>query len=206
MTLKMPIALWLVRSTIAVSCLIVTNEQLTNRPHNPWCLSKCLESMSDTWKKKSFCLLFTIVFGVHTGCTYTWVCVCWPDLPHVAVKASIKMSSSVTVHLLFWDRVCHWTWSSPFQLDWLACGPLGSACLYPSPHQCWGYSTWCPTQHFHTDSRDRNSSSHTHISSTFPTEPSFQPLGNLKASRQPFHPHPTHVNTSQDASRQAIVR
>jgi hypothetical protein len=45
----------------------------------------------------------------------------------VSMQAS-HMSSSITLHLISWDRLSLWTWSSPSQLDWLAsetpCSPV----------------------------------------------------------------------------------
>lgn len=41
---------------------------------------------------------------------------CLPRLPHIA----------------FWDRIFHWTQSSPFHLDWIARETLGLTCLWPA--------------------------------------------------------------------------
>jgi hypothetical protein len=40
-------------------------------------------------------------------------------------------SPAPTMALYFWDRVSHWTWSSPVWLAWLATNPPVSICLCP---------------------------------------------------------------------------
>lgn len=39
-------------------------------------------------------------------------------------------SSLITLHLISWDRVCHWAWSSQVCLAWLNSELQGSACLW----------------------------------------------------------------------------
>lgn len=65
---------WSVRSTLAVFCFILT-DKLASQPAMPF---KSLESMYECYMKKplqSFCLLFTVVFGIYVLCIYTPVCV-----------------------------------------------------------------------------------------------------------------------------------
>lgn len=49
-------------------------------------------------------------------------------------KLNVGMSFWITLHLIFWGRTSYWTWSSCFQLDWLASEIQVSSCLWP-PHQ-----------------------------------------------------------------------
>jgi hypothetical protein len=59
--------------------------------------------------------------------------------PHVHTCMPMKAISwhcrsfSSTLHLIFGHRASHWTWSSLFQLGWLARGALGFSCL-PCTH------------------------------------------------------------------------
>jgi len=49
-------------------------------------------------------------------------------------EVSVCCCFSIALHLTFvWDRVLHWTWSSPFYTILLAYEPLGASCLVPHP-------------------------------------------------------------------------
>lgn len=64
------------------------------------------------------------------GGMYAYVCVHGCML---CLEARVwqQVFSFVAHHLRFWDRVCHWTWSSLFEQDWLSIRTPGSASLYP---------------------------------------------------------------------------
>lgn len=189
MTPKMYVALWLIRSTLAVLCFIVTDKPASQ----PVMSFKSLESMGALWKSPcNPCVYLFRLFSVHMCCAYACISVCCvPARPSwCGGKGYIRVSSSVTSRSTFWDRVSCWTGSLPFQLDELASEPLRSACLYLPPHPCCGM--WCPTQHFYTDSRDRNSGSHACVASPLFTESLPQTLGNWKLL---FYSHPTQGNT-----------
>lgn len=51
-------------------------------------------------------------------CMCSYACTCVP-MP-VEVRDWSWVCSSVTLHLLLWDKVCHWTWSLPIQWSLLA--------------------------------------------------------------------------------------
>lgn len=69
-------------------------------------------------------------------CGGVFVCV------HMCVQAHLPMhiyvesrnqhlaSVSIVFHLILWDRVSHWSWSSPHQRGCLPRGPRGLACLH----------------------------------------------------------------------------
>lgn len=60
------------------------------------------------------------------------VCVCRCVIPCLHVQRP-EVNCSVFLYCslpYFWDRVSHWTCSSPFWLDYLASKPLGSSCLH----------------------------------------------------------------------------
>lgn len=81
--------------------------------------------------------------------SFVWVCMCAICVLHVCVHVHIGVYTCVcrcaclcqksmfyllSLHLIFGDMVSHWTWSSTFQLEWLAREPWGSAS--PST-KCW---------------------------------------------------------------------
>lgn len=125
---------------------------------------------------------------------HAYVCaVCWPDLPCVEVRAHIGCLPQTLSTLLFETRsLAELVCSLLFQLDWLASEPPESVHLYLSPHQ--GCGAWCPSQHFYTGSRDRNSGSHAWVASPFFTKPLPQTLCARKAAQFPLCSHPTQVN------------
>ena len=48
--------------------------------------------------------------------------------------------SWVILRLIVWERVSHWIWYLPVQLDWLTSDFWGSACFWPQLlPQCYGY-------------------------------------------------------------------
>lgn len=58
-------------------------------------------------------------------CACVWACVrC-----NVCACGAQRMSSSIVFHLNFWDRVCHWNWSSLICLDGLVRKLQWSSCL-----------------------------------------------------------------------------
>lgn len=70
---------------------------------------------------------------------FLWVCTCVPvggclrviKLVHALAGARSQywVSYTTTLHLIVWDRVSYWMWSSPFWLTWLVCKPLWTAYL-----------------------------------------------------------------------------
>lgn len=110
----------------------------------------------------------------------------WPDLPCVEVTASIRMSSADTFHLICWERVSRWIWSLPFELDWLAREPPGSAYLLSLLPVLGLQAHGASPSAFYNGSRDINSGSRALGMSTLPTEPPPQSLCTIKASRLPF--------------------
>lgn len=63
-------------------------------------------------------------------CVHTYVEV---HMQHVCVHVCVHecgshrpcwVTSSIALHLICWDRVCHWAWSSRIWLDWLSIEPL----------------------------------------------------------------------------------
>lgn len=151
-------------------------------------------------------LLFTF-YGrfrcLHAVHIHAYVCaLCWPEPPCVEVRAHIRVSSSDTFHFTFET----WSLDEPvssllFQLDWLTREPPESVRLYLPPHQVYG--GWCPSQHFYTGSRDRNSGSHAWIASPFFTKPLPQTLCDRKAAQLPLCSHPMQVN--EHKTFQAVV-
>lgn len=78
---------------------------------------------------------------------YMYVQVHSPVHVHAEARGSHPMSSSI----FFLNSISHWTLNLTFQLDWLASGTPGSACLCQSSpgvtdmhchtwplHECWG--------------------------------------------------------------------
>lgn len=61
-------------------------------------------------------------------CMYVCVCgsarVCSPVYEHVEVR----VLSSILLHIIFWNRVCHSTWNASVRLVWLAMVPPESTC------------------------------------------------------------------------------
>jgi hypothetical protein len=55
---------------------------------------------------------------------------------------SLLVSSSVTLHHIFWYRTSHWTWSLPFGLCEQASELQESACLYTVSSGGWGVGSW----------------------------------------------------------------
>lgn len=63
---------------------------------------------------------------------YVCICLCaWMHALCLEARVWNQVFSFVAHHLRFWDRVCHWMWSSLFQQDWLSIRTPGSASLYP---------------------------------------------------------------------------
>jgi hypothetical protein len=87
-------------------------------------------------------------------CVYVCVCLCmcvqWLD-----ARVQHLVSSSVVLHLILWDRICPWPWSSLTVPNWLPCQwAPGSRLspLHPSPN------TYIDTHtHTHTHTHTRTS-------------------------------------------------
>lgn len=73
MTSKVYIALWLIRSTVAVLCFMVTDKPASQ----PVMSFKYLESMDVTWKSRcNPCVYLLGLFSVHVCCAYACISVC----------------------------------------------------------------------------------------------------------------------------------
>lgn len=115
----------------------------------------------------------------------TYMCIC-PGQTCLVWRSGLV--SGCLPQTFFWERVSRWTWSLPFQLDWLAKEPPGSACLPSLLTSAGLIGTCCPTQCFYIGSKDINSGSRASGMSTLPTEPPPQPFCTIKASRLPTYP------------------
>lgn len=92
-------------------------------------------------------------------CTCVHICVLAYNGRLWRLEVDVKMSSSIALLLVFWDRVIHWTWNLPFQL-----GQLVS-----KPSTCWGYGHMLPCLAFYVGVGDSNSGPHAPTASTLPT-------------------------------------
>lgn len=75
-----------------------------------------------------------IVWVLDVWMVYAEVCVQvhTPMNTHTQRPGEYQAFSSITTHLIIiWDRVCHQTWSLPFQIGWLASKLAQSVCLHP---------------------------------------------------------------------------
>lgn len=112
-------------------------------------------------------MLFIFLHYDFIICVY--VCLCtragWCMVTHICVwRPEVNIRSPLFCTSFFWDRLPHWTWSSPVQVDWLVSEPTGSTCLcLPNT----GFTDRC----HHTTGMlgDLNSGPHAHVSSTLPT-------------------------------------
>lgn len=77
---------------------------------------------------------FGLLFSCVCGCEYVQICVC------LCVHARVEAETDVMLHHsppYFSRQFSQWTWSSPFQLDWMASEHPG---IHLSPlSQCQGY-------------------------------------------------------------------
>lgn len=64
-------------------------------------------------------LLFVSFGFLFSLCVWVWVCTDMSVCVCMHVWRQRLMSCSITLHLIFRDSVSQWTWSSPFQLDWM---------------------------------------------------------------------------------------
>lgn len=119
----------------------------------------------DILLKLFFFLLFTCTC-VHAG-TYV----------HALEEARgwYRISLSITLLLLFWDRFSYWTWSLPICLDWLVNQLWGPPV---STFQYWDYRHGLPGPVFYMGVRElRSSDLHNKYNlQIIPMEPSLQPF------------------------------
>lgn len=65
---------------------------------------------------------------------YVFVCTCLPMCIHGGQMLTLSAFLYYTLPFLYYcGRVCHWTWSPLFQLDWVASKPVMSAYLQSCP-------------------------------------------------------------------------
>lgn len=67
------------------------------------------------------CICGTCVGGMKCVCLYMWMCRC--TCLYICAFGGQGSASYVFFYFsppIVWDKVCHWTQSSPFKLDWLA--------------------------------------------------------------------------------------
>lgn len=67
------------------------------------------------WMRMCTCSYMCLCVYVYVG-TYSHLCL------DVQVRGQHQLSFSVNPHVIFWEGVSHWTWSSPIPLDCLARG------------------------------------------------------------------------------------
>lgn len=79
------------------------------------------------------CVCMCVLYVFLHVCTHVHVCIreCIYVFAYVHVEAQRMVSCTFLNSFLpsFWDRVTHWTWCSPIQLDQLVSKPYGSSCL-----------------------------------------------------------------------------
>lgn len=63
-------------------------------------------------------------------CPWVWMHSCLSVYVYAELKGKCEISSSIALHLIFWDKLSHSIWSSLFSLAWLSREPSGSICLY----------------------------------------------------------------------------
>lgn len=93
------------------------------------------------------------------------ICVYW-----VYVKArGWQDDFFIILHHIFWDRVFHWTWNFPFQLDYCPASPSVSALAVL------GLQAWATMSCFYVCAGELHSGPHACTTATLPTEPAPEP-------------------------------
>lgn len=83
-----------------------------------------------------FCCFYTsfYIYWIYLHSTLyitVGICCSWG---HVATRGQYRVPSSITLHIIFWDKVCHWTCILWNQLNWQAGEHQGLSCLPVPPN------------------------------------------------------------------------
>lgn len=106
------------------------------KKHTSWVTILCMCLYGHTYVcKYTYLCMYVHMCACMRACLCVRVCVCASTCMCTQVEARglHQVSSSITLHLIYCDRVSCWTWCSLIQLHWLGSEPQGpSLSLLPS--------------------------------------------------------------------------